>query len=73
MGYAAGVNFVPLLTWPAMTLSIILVVLNVILIGPIRRMLKKRAEFVAAQMGEIEQFTGSAGSKLARGGSAVQV
>lgn len=33
VGYAAGVILVPLLTWPAMTLSIILVVLNVILIG----------------------------------------
>jgi F-type H+-transporting ATPase subunit b len=44
---------------------LILILLNVILIGPIRRMLKKRAEFVSAQMGEIEQFTGSADTKLA--------
>lgn len=44
---------------------LILILLNVILIGPIRRMLKKRAEFVAAQMGEIEQFAGSADTKLA--------
>lgn len=33
MRYASGVNFVPLLSWPATTLSIILVVLNLILIG----------------------------------------
>lgn len=43
---------------------LILILLNVILIGPIRRMLKKRAAFVAAQMGEIDQFTGSADTKL---------
>ncbi|MGD9610354.1 MAG: hypothetical protein AB7U59_13165 [Desulfovibrionaceae bacterium] len=44
---------------------LILILLNVILIGPIRRILKKRAEFVSAQVGEIEQFTGTADSKLA--------
>jgi F-type H+-transporting ATPase subunit b len=43
---------------------LILILLNVVLIGPIRRMLKKRAEFVAARMGEIERFTGSADTKL---------
>ena len=43
---------------------LILILLNVILIGPIRRMLKKRAEFDAAQMGEIENFAGTADTKL---------
>ena len=43
---------------------LILILLNVILIGPIRRMLKKRAEFIATQMEGIESFTGSAETKL---------
>ena len=44
---------------------LILILLNVILIGPIRRVLKKRAEFVASQMEGIESFTQSADTKLA--------
>jgi F-type H+-transporting ATPase subunit b len=44
---------------------LILILLNVILIGPIRRMLKKRAEFVASQMEGIESFTTNADTKLA--------
>lgn len=43
---------------------LILILLNVILIGPIRKMLKKRAEFVASQMEGIESFTTSADTKL---------
>ncbi len=43
---------------------LILILLNVILIGPIRRMLKKRAEFIASQMEGIESFTTSADTKL---------
>ena len=43
---------------------LILILLNVILIGPIRRVLKKRAEFVASQMEGIESFTSSADTKL---------
>lgn len=44
---------------------LILILLNVILIGPIRRILKKRAQFVASQMEEIETFTSGADTKLA--------
>jgi len=44
---------------------LILILLNVVLIRPIRRMLKKRAEFVATQVGAIDQFTGTATTKLA--------
>ena len=43
---------------------LILILLNVILIGPIRKVLKKRAEFVASQMEGIESFTTSADAKL---------
>ena len=43
---------------------LILILLNVILIGPIRRVLKKRAEFMASQMEGIESFTASADAKL---------
>ena len=43
---------------------LILILLNVILIGPIRRTLKKRAEFIASQMEGIESFTTSADTKL---------
>ena len=43
---------------------LILILLNVILIGPIRRVLKKRAEFMASQMEGIESFTTSADTKL---------
>ena len=43
---------------------LILILLNVILIGPIRKILKKRAEFVASQMEGIESFTTSADTKL---------
>jgi len=43
---------------------LILIVLNVILIGPIRRILKKRAEFVASQMEGIESFATAADTKL---------
>ncbi len=43
---------------------LILILLNVILIGPIRRMLKKRAEFMASQLEGIESFTSSADGKL---------
>ncbi|WP_300159716.1 ATP synthase F0 subunit B [Solidesulfovibrio sp.] len=48
----------------AVNFLLILILLNVILIGPIRRMLKKRAEFVASQMEGIESFTASADTKL---------
>ena len=44
---------------------LILILLNVVLIGPIRRMLKKRADFVSSQMHSIEQFATSATTKLA--------
>lgn len=44
---------------------LILILLNVVLIGPIRRILKKRAEVVASRMGGIEQFVSTANSKLA--------
>ncbi|MHC1791509.1 ATP synthase F0 subunit B [Solidesulfovibrio sp.] len=43
---------------------LILILLNVILIGPIRKVLKKRAEFMASQMEGIESFTTSADTKL---------
>lgn len=43
---------------------LILILLNVILIGPIRRILKKRAEFVASQMDGIESFATAADTKL---------
>ncbi|KHK02015.1 ATP synthase F0 subunit B [Desulfovibrio sp. TomC] len=43
---------------------LILFLLNVILIGPIRRVLKKRAEFMASQMDGIESFTATANTKL---------
>ncbi|MEA4855910.1 MAG: hypothetical protein AAGU21_21285 [Solidesulfovibrio sp.] len=48
----------------AVNFLLILILLNVILIGPIRRMLKKRAEFIASQMEGIESFTTSADTKL---------
>lgn len=43
---------------------IILVVLNAVLIAPVRRMLKLRAETVAAQTAEIDGFTSSADAKI---------
>ena len=43
---------------------LILVVLNAVLIAPIRRMLKLRAETVAAQASEIDGFTSSAEIKI---------
>lgn len=43
---------------------IILVVLNAVLVAPIRRILKVRAEAVAAQTSEIEGFTSSADGKV---------
>ncbi len=43
---------------------IILVVLNAVLIAPVRRMLKLRAETVAAQTAEIDGFTSSADGKI---------
>ncbi|MGE4538688.1 MAG: hypothetical protein AB7D37_16600 [Desulfovibrio sp.] len=43
---------------------LILILLNVILIGPIRRMLKKRADFIASQVDGIDSFTASADTKL---------
>jgi len=43
---------------------IILVVLNAVLIAPVRRMLKLRAETVAAQTSEIDGFTSSADAKI---------
>lgn len=43
---------------------IILVVLNVVLIAPVRRMLKLRAETVASQTSEIDGFTSSAEDKI---------
>ena len=43
---------------------LILILLNVILIGPIRRVLKKRAAFIASQMEGIESFTATADGKL---------
>lgn len=48
----------------AVNFLLILILLNVILVGPIRRMLKKRAEFIASQMEGIESFTTSADTKL---------
>ncbi len=48
----------------AVNFLLILILLNVILIGPIRRTLKKRAEFIASQMEGIESFTTSADTKL---------
>jgi len=44
---------------------LILILLNVVLIKPIRRIIKKRADFFASQMHTIEQFTGTADGKLA--------
>jgi len=44
---------------------LILILLNVVLIKPIRRIIKKRADFFASQMNTIEQFTGTADGKLA--------
>lgn len=44
---------------------LVIILLNVVLIGPIRRILKKRAAFMAAQTGSIEQFTTTAAAKLA--------
>lgn len=43
---------------------IILVVLNVVLIAPVRRMLKLRADTVASQTSEIDGFTSSAEEKI---------
>lgn len=43
---------------------IILVVLNAVLIAPVRRMLKVRAEAIAAQTSEIDGFTTSADGKI---------
>lgn len=43
---------------------IILVVLNAVLIAPVRRMLKLRADTVAAQASEIDGFTSSAEGKI---------
>ena len=43
---------------------LILILLNVVLIGPIRRILKKRATLVASQMEGIESFTSAAAAKL---------
>jgi F-type H+-transporting ATPase subunit b len=43
---------------------LILILLNVVLIGPVRRMLKLRAETVAAQASEIDGFTSSADVKI---------
>jgi len=43
---------------------IILVVLNAVLIAPIRRMLKLRADTVAAQASEVDGFTSSAEGKI---------
>ncbi|MFP5222602.1 MAG: ATP synthase F0 subunit B [Acidobacteriota bacterium] len=43
---------------------IILVVLNAVLIAPVRRMLKLRADTVAAQASEIDAFTSSAEGKI---------
>jgi len=43
---------------------LILWLLRVVLITPIRRMLKKRAEAIAAQTSEIDGFTSSADSKI---------
>jgi len=43
---------------------LILILLNVILIGPIRRILKKRAEHMAEQMGAIEKFAADADAKM---------
>lgn len=43
---------------------ILLVVLNAVLIAPVRRMLKVRAEKIAAQTSEIEGFTSSAEDKI---------
>ncbi len=42
-----------------------LILLNVILIGPIRRMLQKRSAHMAEQAGAIERFSSDAESKLA--------
>jgi len=43
---------------------VILVLLNVVLIAPVRRMLKLRAETIAAQTAEIDGFTSSADGKI---------
>jgi F-type H+-transporting ATPase subunit b len=43
---------------------LILILLNVILIGPIRRILKKRAEHMAGQMDAIEKFAADADGKM---------
>jgi F-type H+-transporting ATPase subunit b len=43
---------------------VILVLLNIVLVKPVRRMLSKRAETMAAQTSEIEGFTSSADSKI---------
>ncbi|GFK95225.1 ATP synthase subunit b [Fundidesulfovibrio magnetotacticus] len=43
---------------------VILVVLNAVLIAPIRRMLKLRAGTIAAQASEIDGFTANAESKI---------
>ena len=43
---------------------ITLVVLNILLIDPIRKIIKKRQEVMAEKLGKIEQFTGQAEGKV---------
>jgi F-type H+-transporting ATPase subunit b len=51
---------------------VILVVLNAVLIAPIRRMLKLRADAIAAQTSEIDGFTSSAEGKIASYGASLE-
>lgn len=43
---------------------LILILFNVLLVAPIRKIMKKRAEFMGSQMDSIENFTSSADKKL---------
>lgn len=43
---------------------ITLLVLNFLMFGPIREIIKRRAELMKGQMGKIEQFTDQADSKM---------
>jgi len=44
---------------------LILILFNVLLVAPIRKIMTKRAEFMGSQMDNIENFTSSADKKLA--------
>lgn len=52
------------LFWQSVNFLVTLVVLNFILLKPVREMIRKRKEFMAGQMGQIEKFTTDAEGKL---------